>query len=225
MLVAINFGPALNRPVVQRTGVGSFDRSFPLPIEVSGVSISINGVACGIKSVTRNQIFFVTPDALLTAIEGTVYPMVINFNGTVVRGEITFVPARPDIFAIENFGPGGRADILNVTNRVHTREPFTVTSILIRGGKRVPTRFRIRVTGMKGVATPLLSFRIGPLVAAGVNLLSGPDPESPGVQIIEFQMPPELDGAGDVPITLDVIIGTTQFSSRLADTAPRVRIL
>ncbi len=221
----MNFGPALNRPVVQRTAVGSFDRSFPLPIELSGVSVSINGVACGIKSVSRNQIFFVTPNALISAIEGTEYPMVINFNGTVVRGEITFVPARPDIFAIENFGPGGRADMLNITNRVHTREPFTVNSILIRGGRRVPTRFRIRVTGMKGVSTALLSFRIGPLNAAGANLLAGPEDESPGVQIIEFNMPPELNEAGDVPVTLDVIVGTTQFSSRLPDTAPRVRIL
>jgi hypothetical protein len=191
--------------------------------------MTINGVACGLKSVGRRTIVFVVPPLLSSAAAGTEYPVVINNNGTVFKGKITIVPARPDIFTnLPVPGPFGRAIAFNVTNRVHTTEPFTVTTIKIRGGVRVPTVLRLRVTGMANIGTGagVIEVRIGNVPILGSNIVSGTTLIEPGVYTFDFRLPAALDMAGDQPIIVTVRLsdGTT-FSSRLDDTAPRIRIL
>src|SRR5439155_26486567 len=98
-------------------------RAPSLPIELNGVSVSINGAACGLYSVSSSQIKFVVPIGLTS---GT-YPIVINNNGTVIRGLIAIVAAKPDIFTSAN-GPSGRTSVCNVTNpAVCLPEPSNVT--------------------------------------------------------------------------------------------------
>ncbi|CAN5730301.1 hypothetical protein BH24ACI3_BH24ACI3_10850 [soil metagenome] len=223
MLAIINFNAALNQPVVARTGVGSLERRFELPIELSGVTMAINGVACGLKKVSQHEITFVVPIGMASATAGTQYPFFVNNNGSIFRGMLTIVPARPDIFSIDNIGPGGRADVKNVTNRVHTTEPFTVNTVKLRGGKRVPTVFRIRVTGVSNTSASVITLKIGSFVISPV--LTGGVPVEPGVQTIDFIVPPGLAGTGDQPVTIEVLAGDTIFSSRLADTAPRMFFL
>ncbi|MDQ3322495.1 MAG: hypothetical protein M3525_08725, partial [Acidobacteriota bacterium] len=96
MLAIANF--TSGSAVVSQTVVGSLARRFTLPIELNGVTVTVNGAASGIKSVSPGEVFFVVPPGLPAPLAGTVYPIVINDNGTVVRGSITVVPARPDIF-------------------------------------------------------------------------------------------------------------------------------
>lgn len=186
--------------------------------------MSINGVACGLKSVSRHQVIFVVPYGISSEAAGTEYPLVVNNNGTVFKGNVTIVPTRPDIFSTE-VGPGGRADIRNVTNRVHTTEPFTVTTVRIRGGKRVPTVFRVRLTGVANTSSAVINLRIGSLVVVGGTILTGGILVEPGVQTIDFTVPGGLNGSGDQPITVEVNVGGQIFSSRLADTAPRLSFL
>ena len=228
MLVVMSYSAGL-QPIVERTAVGSYDRSFPLPIELSGVTVSIDNVAAGIKQVRRvtggrTEITFVVPPAISSAVTGTAYELVVNNNGVVSRGEIVIVPTRPDIFTSSN-GPGGRADALNVVNRVHRVEPFTVTTIRVKGGQRVPTTIRLRVTGIQNVNAAAIVIKIGTTVISGTPVLTGGVPLEPGVQTVDFNLPASLDGAGDQPITIQVNAGGTIFSSRLADTAPGIWIL
>lgn len=225
MLAIMNYNAGTIQPIVARTAVGSLQRSFQLPIELSGVTMTINGAACGLKSVSRHQIVFVVPPTIASAIDGTEYPLVVNNNGTVFKGKVTIVPTRPDIFSIENLGPGGRADMKNVTNRVHTTEPFTTHTVQLRGGKRVPSVFRIRVTGLLNTSSTVINFRVGSFVVIGGGVITGGVPSEPGVQTIDFTVPEGLDGDGDQPITIEVNAAGTIFSSRLADTAPRVFFL
>ncbi|HEX6124656.1 MAG TPA: hypothetical protein VFZ23_04720, partial [Pyrinomonadaceae bacterium] len=225
-LAILTYSPSTNQPVVARTAVGSLDRAFTLPISLSGVTMTINGVACGLKYVSRHEIIFVVPPFLSSATNGTPYPVVINNNGTVFKGSVTIVPARPDIFTFNPVpSPGGRAQAFNVTNRVHTTEPFTVTTVRVRGGTRVPTVLRLRVTGIANTVSTTISIRIGSVTIQGSPVLTGGVLVEPGVYTVDFRLPAALNMAGDQPIVVSVTAGGTTFSSRLDDTAPRIFIL
>jgi uncharacterized protein (TIGR03437 family) len=232
MLAVVNFDPALTPAIVPRTAVGSLSRSFTLPIELSGVTLTINGVAAGLKSVSSSQIEFVVPPGLTGATAGTEYPVVINNNGTVIKGatatplKIVVVPARPDVFTdLAVPGPGGRARIFNATNTVLTREPFTVTTIRRKGERRVPTVLRLYLTGVQNLPASAFTIRIGSTTISGGQVTSGTVLFEPGVYTVDFTLPPELNRAGDQPVIVSVTVGGVTYFARLDDTAPRLFIL
>lgn len=223
-LAIVNYTSGINQPLVPRTAVGSLDRRFTLPIQLSGVTMSINGVAVGLKSVSSREIIFVVPPGLLNLT--TMFPVVINNNGVVIRGMITISPARPDIFNTNEFpSPNGRAKVFNATNRVLTTEPFTVTTFKFRGSRRVPTVLRLFMTGIQGVPASAFTIRVGDVQISGANILTDAIEVAPGVFTVDFQLPPGLNMAGDVPIVVTLMGGGLTFTSRLDDTAARVRIL
>lgn len=210
--------------ITPRTAVGSTTREFSLPMELSGVTMTINGFTVGLRSVDSNRIEFVVPSGLTSSEVGIPYEVVINNQGTQIKGFVTIVPTRPDVFS-SVFGPGGRAQLENVTNRVHTTEPFTVTTVKIKGGTRVPSVLRLRLTGVQGASAGNFSITIGDTTISGVSIVSGGVLVEPGVYTVDFLLPASLNMAGDVPITVNVTAGSTTFSSRVNDTAPRLRIL
>jgi uncharacterized protein (TIGR03437 family) len=223
MLAIANF--TSGSAVVSQTVVGSLARRFTLPIELNGVTVTVNGAASGIKSVSPGEVFFVVPPGLPAPLAGTVYPIVINDNGTVVRGSITVVPARPDIFTfLPAPGPNGRARIFNTAFRALTREPFTVTSVRLRGGGRRATVLRLFLTGVNNVPVSALSIRVGSIEIPAASI-TAPVLREPGVYSIDLTLPPTLRGAGDVPVIVTVTASGQTFRSRLDDTAPRFRIL
>lgn len=225
-LAFLTYDSPIAQPVTARTAVGSLQRSFTLPIELSGVSMSINGVAAGLKRVDQNGITFVVPPFLSSTTDGTKYPVVINNNGTVIKSEITIVPARPDIFTdLPVPGPGGRAQATNVTNRVPTTEPFVVHTVRIRGGLLTSTVLRLRLTGVANTTPAVITIRIGSVTITGTRILTGGLLVEPGVYTVDFTLPPELNGAGDQPIIVTVTANGVSFTSRLDDTAPRLSFL
>jgi uncharacterized protein (TIGR03437 family) len=224
MLAVLNVPAGLSPAVTPRSVTGSITQRPNLPIELSGVSMTINGYGVGMKSVDNNRIVFVVPPAIGSVNAGTSYPVVVNNQGTALKGFITIVPTRPDIFN-DTGGPGGRAQAFNVTNRVHTTEPFTVRTVKVKGGVMVPTVIRLRVTGVQDVTSAILSIRIGSVTITGTPVLTGGVIVEPGVYTVDFQLPPTLGGAGDQPIILSVTSAGTTFTSRLDDTAPRISIL
>ena len=135
----------------------------------------------------------------------------------------TIVPARPDIF---NFAmavaPGGRAKLFNVTNRVHTTEPFNTNTILIRGGRLTRSVLRLYLTGIANTSSAVITVRIRDSIFTPI---SGGIIVEPGVYTLDFLLPAALHGAGDQPIIVIVNADGTTFSSRLDDTAARLFIL
>jgi len=223
MLAVLNYQAGIEPPIVARSAVGSLSRSPTLPIELSGLSMTINGAACGLKSVSRHRIEFIVPPGLGPALTGTNYPLVINNNGVVMKSTVTLVPARPDIFNVEGtMGPGGRAKLFNVTNRVYTTEPFGVRTIMRKGNKFVPTILRVYLTGVGNIGSGPITVRIRNVA---VNALSAPVLVEPGVYTFDFALPSALSHAGDVPIVISVNGGIITYSSRLDDTASFVYIL
>lgn len=230
MLAIVTLTPALSQPAAELTAVGSLQRSFTLPIELGGVTLSVNGAAAGLKMASGQQITFVVPPGLTPRTDP--YPIVINNNGIVIKSSMTVVAARPDVFTFNEVpGPNGRARVFNATNRVLTREPFNVTTLRFRGGRRVPTVLRLYLTGVQdltGITNPpvTLSFiiRIGSVQVTNI-LTTRAVLVEPGVYTVDFTLPAALDGAGDVPIVVSIVAAGVTYSARLDDTAPRVRIL
>ena len=215
-----DFGPA----ITPRTVAGSADGQEPdLPIELSGISMTINGHSVGMKSVDNDRIVFTVPKGLASAVAGTSYPVVVNNQGTETKGFITIVPARPDIFT-STAGTGGRAIAFNVTNSTPTPEPFAVTSVNSTG-TTVPTRIRLYLTGMHLVPSSAISIRIGTVTITGAQILTGAVLVEPGVYTVDFELPATVAGFGDQPIVVTVTGGGGTYTSRLDDTAPRVSIL
>lgn len=209
-----NASESLNRP--------------PLPTELNGVSLEINGAAAGLYFVSAGEIHFVVPPGLLPNTGTNTYPVVINNNGSVIRSTIQILPAQPDIFTSTS-GAGGRAAVFNVTNPlVETAEPFTVTTTYLNAqGQTVtePTKLRIVLTGVRGVTKAQVTVRIGTTDLTGAAILTDALPrDMPGFYQIDVQLPASLAGAGDVPIIVSVAIGGQTFTSRPADTAPRITI-
>ncbi|HEX8638855.1 MAG TPA: hypothetical protein VF692_12380 [Pyrinomonadaceae bacterium] len=209
-----------------RTAVGSLQRSFTLPIELSGVTVTINGAAAGLRSVNGREIEFVVPPAIPVSATGTTYPVIINNNGAVVKGEVFIVPARPDVFTtLPVPGPGGRARIFNATNAVQTREPFSINTFRRRGSRRVPTVLRLYLTGVNNLAAANFRIRIGNTEVPASQITTGAVLIEPGVYAVDFTLSTALANRTDQPVIVSVIVNNVEYFARLGDTAPRISIL
>jgi uncharacterized protein (TIGR03437 family) len=217
-------------------------RRPPLPFELGGVSLSINGAAAGLYFVSPEEIQFVVPAGLAAQTGTSTYPVVINIRagGTgavrTVRGVLQIVAAQPDLFSTTN-GPGGRAVITNVTNpllAMGTGEPFTVTTTYVNSATppatvTEATLLRQVLTGVRGVPRAGITVRLVRISDNTTTDITGdaiprdPQPtDTPGVFTLDFRLPAALANAGDVAIIVTVNAGAA--SSRPADTAPRFRI-
>jgi uncharacterized protein (TIGR03437 family) len=196
---------------VSNANASESKRTPPLPIELNGVSVAINGSACGLFAVSSTQIRFVVPPLMNL---GT-YPIVINNNGTVIRGGVTIVSAQPDIFTSTN-GPLGRAVVCNATNpAVCSNEPFGVTSN-DGTGTQVPTVLRITLTGVRNLPSSTIQVTVG---TTTITASSNVSTDLPGTDNVTITLPSTVD-LGDLPIVV-VANGT---SSRDTSTAAHITI-
>jgi len=189
----------------------------PLPVELKGVSVSIRGAACGMYSVSSTAINFVIPPGLSP---GT-YPLVINNNGTVIRGNITLVPAQPDIFTSSN-GPNGRASICNITDPTVPGcipEPFDVTTPPSPGGSPVPTVLEVYATGVRGTAAGNISVVIG---TTSITATGNIPNDQPGFDNIVITLPSTVDRGDNLPVVVKVGAATSRPTP--GDSPPLVKI-
>ena len=201
-------------------------RSPALPIELNGVSVSINGAAAGLYFVgnAEKQINFVAPIGLQAGL-GTVAVNILNAGAntdTLLRGLVQVVAAQPDIFTSTG-DAGGRAGAMTVPDNLS--EPFNVTTTDSTGAT-VPTTLALTVTGVRLAARTEISVTVGTTVISSDNIvLVQSNPQMPGFDVIQFKLPATLAGAGDVPIqvTFTRAQGITTVS-RPADTAPHITI-
>ena len=198
---------------VSNTNASESRRSPALPIELKGTSMSINGAACGIYAVTATSISFVVPNGLVPPTGTASYPVVINSNGAVIRGQLIIVAAQPDIFTDAN-GPGGRAVVCNITNALTPgciTEPFSVTTD-DGTGTQVPTVLELHLTGVRGTAASSITVTIGTTVIVPTTTIAL---DQPGFQVVDFTLPATVD-RGDLPVVVKVGSAT----SRPTDSGP-----
>jgi uncharacterized protein (TIGR03437 family) len=204
-------------------------RSPALPVELNGVSVSINGAAAGLYFVgnEQKQINFVMPITLAAGL-GTV---AVNINNTAtntdiaLRGFVQVVVGQPDIFTSTN-GPLGRAAVFNVTNpNQRLSEPFNVTST-DASGNTVATVLELSLTGVRNALTSEITVTVGTTTISGTAIVAvKPNPDAPGFDIVNFTLPASLAGAGDVPIVVTFTrTGQATTTSRSTATAPKIHI-
>jgi uncharacterized protein (TIGR03437 family) len=210
-------------------GASETKRAPALPIELNGVSLSVNGAAAGLYFVgnASKQINFVMPIGLAAGL-GTVAINVLDSGAntdTLYRGLVQVVAGQPDIFTTTN-DAGGRAIALNVTNpNARTPEPFTVTSTDATGAT-VATVIELSVTGVRSATVGEITVTVGTTAITGAGIVAvRPNPEMPGFDIINFALPSSLAGAGDVPIQVTFARASAITTvSRPPDTAPHITI-
>lgn len=198
-------------------GGSETDRRPILPIELNGVSLSINGAAAGLYFVSGSEIHFVVPIGVSTGIA----TVVVNNNGKVFRGFVPIVAAQPDIFTIPQ-GPGGRAVVCNATNTGSgcIMEPFSVTTT--SGGSQVPTVLEIHLSGVRGAIPSEVSVTIGTTAIAATTVRNNLNMF--GEDLITITLPASLAGAGDVPVIVTLTRSSATFTSRGTATAPHITI-
>jgi hypothetical protein len=196
--------------------IGETTRSPALPVELNGVSLSINGAAAGLYRVFNadKQINFVVPIGLTSGL-GTVAINILNAGAntdTLLRGNVQITASQPDIFTMAGNRAAAQTDQL-------LAEPFNVTT----AGN--PTVILLSVTGVRFAAAGEVTVTIGTTAITGSNIISvRPNTNMPGFDIIQFSLPASLAGAGDVPIQVTVTKTTGTTVSRPADTAPHITI-
>ncbi len=208
-------------------------RSPILPVELNGVSVSVNGAAAGLYFVGDSPaegISFVMPVGLNTAVARVVVNDQRNNNGTVFHGFVQVVPSQPDIFTSTN-DAGGVAMVCNVTNTAISgcvTGPFKVTTA-DSSGTQVPTVLEIYVTGTRLAlaAETKVSFVDGMTTTDIVPGSVRPNTNLFGNDLITITLPASL--AGTAPIDYKLIVTVTKsgpsFTSRPAATAPQVTII
>lgn len=193
-----------------------------LPVELNGVSVSVNNAAAGLYSVGPNQINFVIPPAVATNSTAPL-PVVINNNGAVIRTSLLVTPAQPDIGSSVT-GSGGPA-VFNATNTCTdpTPGPFTLFSrnICSAQNELVPTRLMIILTGVRNATASQITVRIRETDITGANIISVGPTGTPGFDQIIIQLP---DNAALIGADSPVIVTVAGASSRPAATAPRITI-
>lgn len=197
----------------QALGGSETDRNPIYPVELNGVSVSINGAAAPLYFVSASEIQFVVPIGIQTGIA----TIVVNNNGKVFRGFVPIVISQPDIYTVPR-GPGGRAVVCNrtVAGSGCIMEPFDVTT----GG--VATLLEIHTTGLRGESITEVSVTIGTTAITPTNVINNIN--FFGEDLVTVALPASLAGAGDVPILITVTKTGGPFQSRAAATAPRITI-
>ena len=227
----VRFGTATTRICEPQTAcdAASESRRRPsLPVELGGVSLSINNASAGLYFVSPTEIQFVVPLGLAAQTGANTYPVVVNINegGTVrsVRSVLQIVAAQPDIFTRSDAPT--RASVFNVTNMTPMAEPangFPVTTDV--NGTATPTVLSIFLTGIRNIPTSAISVTIGDRTLAGTTEIRSNTPtDMPGVDQLNVQLRADLAGLGDQPLVVSVTIAGQTFTSRPAATAPRIRI-
>jgi len=210
-------------------GASETNRSPALPIELNGVSLSVNGGAAGLYFVgdAEKQINFVMPVAAVTGL-GTV---AVNINNpgagtdTSLRGLVQIIAGQPDIFSTTG-DAGGSAIAVNVTNpNLRLPPPFNVTST-DASGNTVPTVVELSLTGIRVALKAEITVTVGTTVISGDSIvLTQSNRQMPGFDIINFTLPASLAGAGDVPIVVTFTRSSAVTTTSRSDgTAPIIHI-
>jgi uncharacterized protein (TIGR03437 family) len=227
MLGIARSATALAPSTQQADSASESTRRPPLPIELNGVSVSVNSAAAGLFFVSPGEIHFVVPPGL--TVQTDPYPVVINNNGSIIRTTLRILVAQPDIFTQTNTFGSNRADAVNAVT--FTEEPFSVTTTVVTtsGPVTQPTKLLIVLTGVRRITdNSQVTVRIGTTDIVGTTADTSPvkvsPTDTPGMDQVIVTLPASLAGAGDVPVIVTVNVGGTIFTSRPADSAPRIRI-
>lgn len=156
-----------------------------LPTSLGGCSVAVNGTPAMMHYVSPEQINFVVPEDMGDGMAD----VVVGTGSGELSGSMLIGRAGPGVFAMNGMGIGEGA-MLHGT--LWQRGPFSVTT----DGQ--PTYVSIFLTGLDPSTTPAVSIAGVPVEVT----FWGNVPGNVGLQQINTVLPPEIAGAGRVPVTV-----------------------
>jgi uncharacterized protein (TIGR03437 family) len=206
----------------------TLDQNGQLPTELAGTSVEVNGEAARLLYVSSSQINFVVPgDSAL----GTAGVLVRNTATGVAQSATMLVQnTAAAVFSADGSGKGPGAILNAVTN---APAPFlTVTPEIAASDQR--TRLAVYATGLRYAGNASydpsivnVAANVGATAkdAAGnsYNLTveyAGPAPGYFGLDQVNIVLPPDLDGAGVVSLSLTAEASTSNVVTFLMGSLP-----
>ncbi len=185
--------------LAQTTALATLDANGELPTELASTSVEINGVLAALVYVSPGQINLVVPGGLTP---GTATVLIRSTtSGLTKSGNALVVASAPGVFTSDASGAGPGA-ILNAVT--YLPAPFLVQTPENGQGNPADTRTRIAVygTGLR-YADSVTAQAHG---TAGNYPLTveyaGAAPGYFGLDQVNLVLPPDLDGAGTVSLSL-----------------------
>ncbi len=170
---------------------------FPLPTNISGTQVLVNGTSTGLFYISPSQINFLMPD---TAI-GTIYLTIIGSGGERTEGALLTAP-NPAIFTMNSRGSGVAAALVTSDGR-------NFQSVANSSGAATPIS-----VGSAGRPNYLVLFGTGLRTQGPVQakiggrdctvVWSGPHSQLAGVDQVNVQLNDSLRGAGTVNVIVTV---------------------
>ena len=171
---------------------------LPLPTNISGTRVLLNGTPTGLFYVSPNQINFLLPDNAI----GTINITINGSNGELTEGAILTAP-NPAIFTANSTGSGVAAALVTPDGQSYQRvADSSGNEIPISVGSSGKPNFLILFgTGLRtqGPVQARIAGRDCAVTFAGAN------PQLEGVDQVNVQLTESLRGAGSVQVT--VIVG------------------
>ena len=202
------------------TAWATLDQNGQLPTGLGGARVEVNGEAAGLLYVSSSQINFVVPGDAAT---GTVGVLVRNTaTGAAQSGTMLVQNTAAGVFSADGSGKGPGA-ILNAVT--YATAPFlTVTDI---AGSDQPTILAVYATGIRyagnlshdpSIVNVAANVGAKAKDAAGNSYsltveYAGPAPGYFGLDQVNVVLPPDLDGAGVVSLSLTAESSTANVVS------------
>jgi uncharacterized protein (TIGR03437 family) len=169
-------------------------RTVPLPTQLDGTSVYINGIPAGLLYVSEKQVNYVIPPSTPL---GQAEVVVVAKDGTVSRGVVNVTTTTPAIFTGRGDGSGAPAGVASrdgqnfdilLTNPDGSPVPIDAGNYVALFG-----------TGLRFPSTPVK------ITIGGTDidpLFVGPQGSLEAIEQINLQIPQSLAGKGDVDLVL-----------------------
>lgn len=181
------------------------------PLELKGVKLTVAGMPARLTYISPTQVNFILPTNVATA---DLVEVLINNNGTNVRGRVKVRAASPGIFTVSGDG-NGSARVQ--CGKVNTDGSITFTNPPCSVGTEAnPNIIRVFGTGWRKADKIVL--KIGDVELT--NTFAGGQPNGsggtvPGSDIIDAKLVPSLAGKADVDVIVTTTVGTASTSSKV----------
>ncbi|HWQ31572.1 MAG TPA: M36 family metallopeptidase [Blastocatellia bacterium] len=168
----------------------------PLPKELAGTTVRINGIAAQLLFVSPTQINFIVPPAIEP---GRASIIVCNPAGSYAVGSVEIVAAAPALFTVNATGRGDAAAVATPDGVHYQAAPFDVT---VNGR---PNNLVLYGTGLRGAqsAQPKTQNGLADAVTVTIEgqparvLYAGAQGTFSGLDQINVELPPALAGKGE----------------------------
>lgn len=168
---------------------------LPLPFELAGTSLTVNGVIAPLLFASQTQVNFIVPESIEI---GNATIIISNPAGNFALGRVQIAPSSPALFTIDASGRGDATAVATADGITFQSQPFDV---LVNGRPNILVLF---CTGIRRAqaANPGDDNGVAEAVSVTIDgkpanvLYAGAQGDLDGLDQINVEIPSSLDGGG-----------------------------